>query len=189
VRWKSDNSNDANNSYLVYLDALFQYAMVLTRNHAEAEDLVQEAILRSLKAKETFAEAANRKGWLFTVLRNAWLNQVKRRRKWPELSLIEEDVSEYVPGNTMDTHEKYEQLELQGQVREAIQRLPRSFREIVLLREFEGLCYKEIASLLNCAEGTVMSRLGRARSKLRAILANHNETVSSATEQPDKGGT
>lgn len=156
-----------------YIDDLYSYAMVLTRNPAEAEDLVQETYVRALKAIERLRTDSNMKSWLFTILRNIWLNQLRRRRTGPEM--IEMDVDESTADIAVDTSKDplalYVSKMEHEQVREAIEQLPVEHREIILLREYEELSYQEIASVLGCPAGTVMSRLGRARSKLRTLLS------------------
>jgi RNA polymerase sigma-70 factor, ECF subfamily len=156
-----------------YLDGLYGYAIVLSRNSTEAEDLVQETCLRALRAIGRLRADANIKGWLFTILRNIWLNQLRQRRTAPALLELDAD------GNGANEPAVAAQDPLCGyvkrfereQVRAAIQQLPLEFREIIILREYEELSYQEIAAVLKCPPGTVMSRLARARSKLRDLLS------------------
>jgi RNA polymerase sigma-70 factor, ECF subfamily len=175
-----------------YLDGLYGYAMVLSRNRAEAEDLVQETCLRALRGIGGLRADGSVKSWLFTILRNIWLNQLRQRRTAPDL--VELDAGEN-PGNepvdrAQDPYTGYVNRVEREQVREAIQQLPLEFREIILLREYEELSYQEIAALLDCPPGTVMSRLARARSKLRDLLSGAQMTPG--VEQDDvsrKDGT
>jgi RNA polymerase sigma-70 factor, ECF subfamily len=141
-----------------YLDGLYSYALVLSRNQAEAEDLVQETCLRALRAMERLRPDSNVKSWLFTILRNIWLNQLRQRKTAPDVV-------------DLDSDEYGEQLPLES-------------REIILLREYEELSYEEIAAMLQCPVGTVMSRLARARSKLRDLLAA-TTVVPSGTKADD----
>jgi RNA polymerase sigma-70 factor (ECF subfamily) len=155
-----------------YLDGLYGYAMVLTRNHAEAEDLVQETYVRAIQAMKRLRGDSNVKGWLFTILRNIWLNQLRKRRNGPQMIQIEarDGIAASVAEPSKDSYDLYvSKLETQ-RVRAAIQKLPVEFREIILLREYEDLSYQEVAGVLGCPVGTVMSRLGRARAKLRLLL-------------------
>jgi len=156
-----------------YLDGLYGYAMVLSRNSTESEDLVQETCLRALRAIGGLRAEGSVKNWLFTILRNIWLNQLRQRRTSPDL--IELDAEEngvYEPADVaQDPHAGYVNRVEHEQVRTAIQRLPIEFREIIILREYEELSYQEIATLLDCPPGTVMSRLARARSRLRDLLS------------------
>jgi RNA polymerase sigma-70 factor (ECF subfamily) len=158
-----------------YLGALYNYAMILTRNQAEAEDLVQETYLRAIPAIDRLRADSNIKSWLFRILRNIWLNQLRKLRTYPPIVHIDADGCAAADEPTDPGKHSYDayvsKLETK-QVRAAIEQLPTEFREIILLREFEELSYQEIAALLDCPAGTVMSRLARARSKLRVILSS-----------------
>ena len=156
-----------------YLDGLYGYAMVLSRNSAEAEDLVQETCLRALRGVDGLRDDSSAKSWLFSILRNVWLNQLRHRRTAPDVVELDSDGSEAIePADTgQDPHSAYVNKIEREQVRAAIQQLPVEFREIIILREYEELSYQEIAAVLECPPGTVMSRLARARSKLRELLA------------------
>jgi RNA polymerase sigma-70 factor (ECF subfamily) len=155
-----------------YISALYGYALMLTRNKVEAEDLVQETYARALEARHRLRDVSNIKGWFFTILRNIWLNQLRRRKLEPEVVDVdgEEGGSDLLPGHTCNSQEILISKEDAEQVQSAIGRLSAEFREVILLREFEELSYQEIANVLNCPAGTVMSRLGRARAKLRTLL-------------------
>ena len=159
---------------LRYLDELFRYAMVLTRNQTDAEDLVQETYVRGLKAIGSLRPDSNLKSWLFTILRNTWLNQLRQMRAAPRIIELDTDegTADLAVATSRGPHTLYVEARERDLVREAIQLLPLEFREIILLREYEELSYQEIANLLDCPAGTVMSRLARARSKLRALLLN-----------------
>lgn|SRR5262249_28446475 len=156
----------------VYLDGLYSYAMALSRNAAEAEDLVQETCLRAIRATARLRPESNVKSWLFTILRHIWLNELRHRRTAPRT--LEFDPEQTVSNSTReapkDPHAIYVTRLEREQVRAAIQQLPEEFREIILLREFEELPYQDIAAILNCPVGTVMSRLARARARLRDLL-------------------
>jgi RNA polymerase sigma-70 factor, ECF subfamily len=161
-----------------YIDGLYGYAMVLVRNPAEAADLVQETYVRALKAKESLRPRSNVKSWLFTILRNIWLNQLRHKRRAPQIVELEarEAIADVAIETSKDPHAQYESKMEQDKVRNAIQQLPEEFREIILLREYEELSYQEIAAMLDCPVGTVMSRLARARAKLRALLSANGQS-------------
>jgi len=158
---------------LEHIDALYGYAMTLTRDKTEAEDLVQETYLRAVRAANQPASDGNLKAWLFVIMRNAWFNV--RRHKHNGRRIFEFETDEPEPGTAADTtsnpHVVYLRKLEREQVRDAIEKLPHAYREIVVLRDIEGFSYQEIATVLNCPAGTVMSRLGRAREKLREALA------------------
>ena len=157
---------------LEHIDGLFAYAMALTGNRYEAEDLVQETYLRAIQAMGRLREDGNAKAWLYTILRNIRLNQVRQQRIRPKLLELdaEETAASLVIETAKDPHALYLSKVEKQQVREAIQQLSEEFREIILLREFAELSYQEIGTLLGCAQGTVMSRLARARHKLGTLL-------------------
>lgn len=154
---------------LAHLDALYGYAMTLTRNSSAAEDLVQETYLRATSAEKQPPPAGNLKPWLFVIMRNAWLNQVRHHQSGPRF--VELETNEQPEDAHANPHVVYLRKLEREQVREAIEKLPEAYREIVVLRDIEGFTYQEIAMVLECPAGTVMSRLGRARAKLRASLS------------------
>jgi RNA polymerase sigma-70 factor (ECF subfamily) len=165
---------------LDHTDALFRYAMALCRDVAIAEDLVQETCLRALSAKKPLRPDSNHKGWLFTILRNIWLNQLRKGRWTPQTFDPEtyEAGSEIHASARSDPHNLYVSKLQVAEVRAAIEKLPQVYREIIVLREYEELSYQEIAEILKCPAGTVMSRLARARSRLRTILSGQCATTS-----------
>ncbi len=173
MSWNHDGTHRADARGIEHLDGLYSYAMVLSRNHAEAEDLVQETYVRAIQAMGRLRAGSNVKSWLFTILRNIWFNQLRKRRNGPQMIEIEAEdgVANSIAEPSKNSHDLYVSKMEAEQVRTAIQRLPVEFREIIVLREYEDLSYLEIASVLDCPVGTVMSRLGRARAKLRAMLS------------------
>jgi RNA polymerase sigma-70 factor (ECF subfamily) len=166
---------------LGHTDALFRYAMSLCRNIATAQDLVQETCVRALSAKNPLRPDSNHKSWLFTILRNIWLNEIRKGRWTPQTldSELDGGASNIPAGTDGDPHLHYiGKLEVE-QVRQAILQLPPEFREIIVLREYDELSYQEIAEILQCPAGTVMSRLARARSRLRSILSEQQAKTTS----------
>jgi RNA polymerase sigma-70 factor (ECF subfamily) len=154
---------------LAHIDALYGYAMTLTRDSTQAEDLVQETYLRATSAANQPPVSSNLKAWLFVIMRNAWLNQVRHNQSGPRFVELEtNDQTDDARGNP---HVVYLRKLEREQVRDAIEKLPEAYREIVVLRDIEGFTYQEIAMVLDCPAGTVMSRLGRARARLRASLS------------------
>ena len=167
-----------------YMDGLYAYAMVLSRNPAMAADLVQETYLRGLKAKESLRPDSNVKSWLFTILRNIWLNHLRHERAGPKLAELDSDenLADVSIATSEDPHDLYVRNLQREQVRTAIQQLPIESREIIILREYEELSYSEIANVLQCPMGTVMSRLARARSRLGGLLSTSRETLPTENE-------
>jgi RNA polymerase sigma-70 factor (ECF subfamily) len=173
MSWKHDGAGQADETGIEYLDGLYSYALVLSRNRVEAEDLVQETYVRAIQAMGRLQTGSKMKSWLFTILRNVWLNQLRKWRNGPQMVDIEagDGVANSIEESSKNSYDLYVSKMETEQVRAAIQKLPVEFREIILLREYEDLSYLEIASVLDCPVGTVMSRLGRARAKLRALLS------------------
>jgi RNA polymerase sigma-70 factor (ECF subfamily) len=175
------NSNGSGEQYALgieHIDHLYSYAMVLTHNRAEAEDLVQETYVRALGANGRLRPDSNVKAWLFTILRNVWLNVLRSRVSGPRLVEIDNDqgTANVPAGPSQNPYVLYAAKAEREQVRGAVQRLPAVFREVIVLREYEGLSYEEIARILGSPVGTVMSRLGRARSRLRVLLSEMRPT-------------
>jgi RNA polymerase sigma-70 factor, ECF subfamily len=173
MSWKYEGPSHADGTGIEYIDGLYSYAMVLTRNHAEAEDLVQETYVRAMQAIGRLRAGSNMKRWLLTILRNIWLNQLRKVRNGPLMIAMGagNGVTNSVVEQSKNSHDLYVGKVETEQIRAAFQKLPIEFSEIILLRDYEGLSYQNIASMLNCPIGTVMSRLGRARAKLRTLLA------------------
>ena len=152
-----------------HIDSLYGYALTLTRDATEAEDLVQETYVRAASAANQPDADSNLKGWLFVIMRNAWFNQLRHQKSGPRF--VELELGEPAIGEAQENpHVVYLRKLERQQVREAIESLPHAYREIVVLRDIEGFTYQEIATVLDCPAGTVMSRLGRARERLRKML-------------------
>jgi RNA polymerase sigma-70 factor (ECF subfamily) len=185
MSWTDDGASRAGAPSVEYLDGLYSYALALTRNPADAADLVQETYVRALGAMGRLRADSNTKGWLFTILRNVWLNQLRKWRNGPQIVEIEvgNGVADSIVEPPKDSHDLYVSKLEAEQVRAAIQGLPVDFREIILLREYEDLSYQEIANVLECPVGTVMSRLGRARAKLRVLLS----PTLKGSDRPERG--
>lgn len=157
---------------LVHMDALYRLALRLTRSRAEADDVVQETYLRAYRSFDRFNPGTNCRAWLFTILRNAFLNRLRAGRR----EVLEADVDEREParertaGVESSPEEMFLQTVLHGDIDRALNALPLGFREAVILADLEGLSYREVAEVLGCPIGTVMSRLSRGRRLLRAAL-------------------
>lgn len=160
---------------LVHLDALYHVALRLTRNRAEAEDVVQEALLRAFRNFRRFNPGTNCRAWLFTIMRNVFLNRVRREGREVlegERTLITAGVdSATAPEPAGNAEEEFFQTIVHGDVDRALQTLPLVFREAVILADLEGLSYREVADVLGCPVGTIMSRLSRGRHLLRQALS------------------
>lgn len=151
------------------LDALYAFALSLARDRTVAEDLVQETYLRAFAAKKKAEADESLRSWMFTILHNVWRNDQRRRRP-VSLEETPQVVDRLVSAET-DPFEALGREEDRDRVARAIEALPESFREVLLLRCVEEFSYRDLATILGCPAGTVMSRLARARVQLRRILA------------------
>jgi RNA polymerase sigma-70 factor (ECF subfamily) len=152
---------------LPHLNAAFNYARWLTRNDADAEDVVQDACVRAMRYFSSFRDDDAR-AWLFTIVRNAWYSRISRRPGVADAGPL--DPQDEPPDGALDPEERLLQQHTVALVRSALERLPVDFREVIVLREIEGLSYKEIAAVVRVPIGTVMSRLARGRERLTAVL-------------------
>jgi RNA polymerase sigma-70 factor, ECF subfamily len=158
-----------------HLDTLYRGALRLTRDAAQAEDLVQDTYVRALRYQESYRQGTNMKAWLFAIMRNLFWDRFKGGR--PESLSLDGD----------DQHSLYDTLEddmpgpeilaldslAHDEVIQAVETLPEIHREVVLLVDVEGFSYKETADVLGVPIGTVMSRLHRARQQLQQILYDY----------------
>jgi RNA polymerase sigma factor (sigma-70 family) len=153
---------------LPHLDAAFNYARWLTKSQAEAEDVVQDACVRALRYLPSLRDDDAR-SWLFAIVRNTWYSRVSRRANPMEVVALQRETGQPHDA-TLDPEERLLQQHTVTLVRAAVEQLPVDFREVIVLREMEGLSYKEIAAVMHVPIGTVMSRLARARERLAAVL-------------------
>lgn len=146
------------------LEGLYGFALTLTRERSAAEDLVQETYVRAMAARRKAAPDENLRSWLFVILHNVWRNELRRRRT----EAHEEELDRLA--SPEDLNEALDQKIAGARLQEAIEALPGNFRAVLVLRAVEGFSYREIARILGCPAGTVMSRLARARILLRRAL-------------------
>lgn len=165
---------------LVHLNALYGAALRYTRTHAEAEDLVQETILRAWHKWHQFEAGTNCKAWLFRILTNTFINGYRRRVK--EREILEAELmgrhgerffSRQSAQRWGDPEQGFEANNLSPVVERALSDLPVNFRTVVVLADLQSFSYREIAEIVGCPIGTVMSRLFRARRMLQASLREH----------------
>jgi len=160
-----------------HLDAAYNLARWLTRREHDAEDIVQEAYLRAFNAFGNF-HGGDARCWLLTIVRNTcytWLTRTRQRDA--AVDSFDEAIHEVPTNASADPYVILEQHLDQEALRQAIEALPVEFREVLILREFEGLSYRQIADVANLAVGTVMSRLARARHRLAEALGAPRERV------------
>jgi RNA polymerase sigma-70 factor (ECF subfamily) len=155
---------------LPYLDAAYNLARYLLRDPHEAEEAVQDAFLRAVTHFDGFRGADGR-AWLLSIVRNTCFTQLRRRRSRGERIEFDE-VLHSVEDEGSGPEAEFERSIATQSVRDGVDRLPVEFREALVLRELEGLSYKEIAQVTGVPMGTVMSRLARARKQLLLTLAS-----------------
>jgi RNA polymerase sigma factor (sigma-70 family) len=153
---------------LPHLDAAFNYARWLTRNEADAEDVVQDAYVRALRFYASL-RGDNARAWLLTIVRHTWYGRFRPRDGAHQTTVFDEMNNERT-AEGLDPEALLLQRQTVDEVRAAVEELPVDFREVIVLRELEGLSYKEIAGVAGIPIGTVMSRLARGRERLLTIL-------------------
>jgi RNA polymerase sigma factor (sigma-70 family) len=151
---------------LPHLDAAYNLARWLTRNNLDAQDVVQEAYLRAFRFFPGFA-GNDVRAWLMKIVRNTCYTWMHANRP---LQNAEEILENSFESRTLNPEEVLLQIDNSARVRKAIETLPPNFREVLILRELEGMSYKEIAHITGMRIGTVMSSLSRARLHLRQLL-------------------
>ena len=174
-----------------YAQQLYSAAMRMTRNQADAEDLVQEAYLRGFRSFHTFQEGTNLRAWLFRILTNAYINKYRAKQRRPqesdlgdieELYLYRRLGSMETAAASMSAEEQFLDVFTDDEVKEALENLPDNFRLPVLLADVDGFAYKEIAEMLDIPIGTVMRRLHRGRKAMQRALYDYAKARGLAVE-------
>jgi RNA polymerase sigma-70 factor (ECF subfamily) len=162
---------------LEHFDALYNTAMRLTRNPGEAQDLVQETFLKAYRFFHRFKPGTNIKAWLFTILRNTYINAYRKASRqqqqvdFDQVAPFYADPSATSAWTNRGSVEELLHYLVQDDVKRALEALPDEYRMVILLADLEDFAYKEIADIVGCPVGTVMSRLFRGRRLLRKSLA------------------
>jgi RNA polymerase sigma-70 factor (ECF subfamily) len=165
---------------LPHADALYNFALKMTRSRKDAEDLVQDTFLRAFRFFHRFERGTNIRAWLFRILKNTYINTYRKGKRTPDhvdWSQVEEFYDTVASDDVLKRHKTPEEELIEGsldrRIEEAIASLPEEYRAVVILNFAEDLSYKEIAEALDIPMGTVMSRLHRARKILQRKLKEY----------------
>jgi RNA polymerase sigma-70 factor (ECF subfamily) len=188
---KSDYDKIFEEEFLPHADALNTFAYHLTYNDDDANDLVQETYLKAYRFIDKYDQGTNAKAWLFKILKNAFINQYRKKSKQPTRvdyeEVInyheEEDDSSY--SSYLDLRQEIFQHMMGDEVTIAINSLPVDFRTVILLCDVEGFKYEEIAKIVDIPIGTVRSRLHRARNMLKEKLKVYAEKLGYKDKRGD----
>ena len=163
---------------LPHMDALYNFALRMTSDPDDADDLLQETYLKAYRFFDKFEKGTNCKAWLFRIMKNSFINIYRKVAKEPD-KVDYDDVEEFyhsIRAESADANDLEEKLFsnlLDDDVSEALESLPEEFRTVVILCDIEGFTYEEIAEFVECPIGTVRSRLHRGRKMLRAKLLDY----------------
>ncbi len=157
-----------------HIDSIYRFALYMAQNENDAQDLVQDTYLRAYRFFDKFQEGTNCKAWLLKILKNTFINSLRRNKRNPNmirLSDMEEQGIDLASNSEFDGEVSGEIFD--DNVTAAVESLPDSYKSVIILADVEGLSYREIADLVGCPIGTVMSRLCRGRRLLKKKLRNY----------------
>ncbi|MGM0546736.1 MAG: sigma-70 family RNA polymerase sigma factor [Bacteroidota bacterium] len=163
-----------------HLDAMYNFALRLTSDPSDAEDLVQDTIVKAFRFFSSYEKGTNAKAWLFRILKNSYINNYRKQSKQPNQVDYDEVSSFYETiradrTDTSDLEDKMFRELIDDDISNALEELPEDFRTVVLLCDVEGFTYEEIANMLDVPIGTIRSRLHRGRNLLKAQLKEYAE--------------
>jgi len=177
-----------------YAPQLYSTALRTTRNAADAEDLVQETMMRGYRSFETFEEGTNLRAWLYRILTNAFINRYRSKQRRPmetdladveDLYLYKRVASLENAAATLSAEDQFLDLLTDDEVKSAVEDLPDTFKLPVILADVEGFAYKEIAEMLDIPVGTVMSRLHRGRKAMQKQLYEYAQARGLVEDSQD----
>lgn len=163
-----------------YSGRLYNFTCRFVGDRETAEDIVQETFLRAFRKRTEYRAIANFSTWLFTIAGNLAKSELRRRKRWRLFSLDRDEESDTgldLPDESLRPDKVAESSLADVQIQDAIQALPDNYRQVILLRDVQGMSYQEIAEIVDCPVGTVKSRVNRARLKLQQRLKNEGRDV------------
>lgn len=169
---------DFEEEIIPHLDAMYNFALRLTSDPSDAEDLVQDTIVKAYRFFSSYEKGTNAKAWLFRILKNSYINNYRKKSKQPnqvdydEVSTFYETIRAERT-DTSDLEDKMFRDLIDDDISNALEELPEDFRTVVLLCDVEGFTYEEIANMLDVPIGTIRSRLHRGRNLLKAQLMEY----------------
>lgn len=171
---------DFEDEIVPHLDAMYNFALRLTSDPSDAEDLVQDTIVKAYRFFSSYEKGTNAKAWLFRILKNSYINNYRKQSKQPNQVDYDEVSSFYETiradrTDTSDLEDKMFRELIDDDISNALEELPEDFRTVVLLCDVEGFTYEEIANMLDVPIGTIRSRLHRGRNLLKAQLKEYAE--------------
>ena len=191
---KAADNGDFEQEAIEHLPSLLAVATRMTRNSAEAEDLVQDTLVKAMRARAQFESGTNMRAWLLRILTNTFINRY--RRGGLEKAVLEGPDADpladgWISASTLSAMRDPESVALrpvlEGEIRRALDELPDEFRLAVVLADVEELSYREIADIMGCPIGTVMSRLHRGRRLLKSRLYEHARAMGIVGPEPVVG--
>lgn len=177
---ESKKQEDFNEEILPHLDAMYNFALRLTSDPNDAEDLVQDTIVKAYRFFDSYEKGTNAKAWLFRILKNSYINTYRKQSKKPNQVDYDEVATFYETirderTDTSDLEDRMFRELIDDHISQALDQLPEDFRTVVLLCDVEGFTYEEIANMLDVPIGTIRSRLHRGRNLLRSELFEYAE--------------
>jgi RNA polymerase sigma-70 factor, ECF subfamily len=172
------DQKDFEQTAIPYMDILYNYALHMTMNSANAEDLLQDTYLKAFRFWGNFERGTNIKAWLYQIMRNSYINQYRKKVKEPKKVEYDENqfyyrISQQGSFDSKYLEEKsYDEI-FEDEITHSLDKLTKELKTVVILSDFEDLSYEEIANIINCPIGTVRSRLHRGRKHLQNELFNY----------------